>query len=130
MPPLHVPTSMLALFMQLGYFAKLHPSYSAPRFCIESMVALAPTIPLVSPPLSPISILTPSVPSFVLLWVAPPLDLVMHLLMHSLKQDHVTTPCHLLSPLSFVELLFVEVLLNMCGLLHMILPLEKPGSIP
>ena len=111
MPPLHIPSSMLAPFMRIEYFAKLHPSCSAPRFCIESMVALAPTIPRVSPPLSPISRSTPSVPSFKLLQVTPPLDLAMHPPMHSLKRDHATTPRHLLSPLSFVELLFVEVLL-------------------
>ena len=80
-------------------------------FCIELIVALTPTIPRVSPPLSPISISTPSVPSFKLLWVAPPLDLAMHPPMHSLKRDHATTPRRLLCPLSFVELLFVEVLL-------------------
>ena len=46
--------------------------------------------------------------------------------MHSLKRDHTTTPRRLLSPSSFVELLFVEVLLlNMCDLLHIILPLES-----
>ena len=111
MPPLHVPSSMLAPFMRLGYFAKLHPSCSAPRFCIELMVALALTIPRVSPPLSSISISTPSMPSFELLWVAPPLDLAMHPPMHSLERDHATTPHRLLNPLSFVELLFVEVLL-------------------
>ena len=111
MPLLYVPTSMLAPFKRLEYFAKLHPSCSAPRFCIESMVALAPTIPRVSPPLSPISTSTPSVPSFKLLQVAPPLDLAMHPPMHSLKRDHATTPRRLLSPSSFVELLFVEVLL-------------------
>ena len=51
MPLVHVPSSMLAPFMRLGYFAKLHLSCSAPRFCIELMVALAPTIPRVSPPI-------------------------------------------------------------------------------
>ena len=50
----------------------------------------------------------------------------MHPPMYSLKRDHVMTPRCLLGPLSFMELLFVEVLLlNMCGLLHMILPLES-----
>lgn len=117
---------MPAHFIRLGYFAKSHPSCSAPRCCIALMVALAPTIPRVSPPLSPISISTPSVPSFVLLWVAPPLDLAMHPPMHSLKRDHATTPRRSLSPLSFMKLLFVEgLLLNMCGPLHMILPLES-----
>ena len=111
---LHVPTSLLAPFMRLGYFAKLHPSCSAPRFCIESMVALAPTIPRVSPPLSPISISTLSVPSFKLLQVAPPLDLAMHPPMHSLERDHVTTPRCLLGPLSFVELLFVRYSSSTC----------------
>ncbi|RRT45265.1 hypothetical protein B296_00005462 [Ensete ventricosum] len=29
-PPLHVPSSMSTLFMQLGYFTKFHLSHSAP----------------------------------------------------------------------------------------------------
>ena len=80
-------------------------------FCIELMLVLAPTIPRASPPLSMISILTPSVPLFKLLWVTLPLDLAMHPPMHSLERDHAMTPRRLLNPLSFVELLFVEVLL-------------------
>ena len=103
------------------------PKLLRSSFCIELMVvALAPTVPRVNSPLSPISISTLSVPSFVLLWVTPPLDLAMHPPMHSLEQDHMTTPRRLLNPLSFMELLFVEVLLlNMCSPSHMILPLES-----
>ncbi|CAL9127631.1 unnamed protein product, partial [Musa acuminata var. zebrina] len=60
------------------------------------------------PPSSLISISTPSVPSFMLHWVAPLLDLAMHPPMHSLKRDHATTPRYSLCPLSFVELLFLR----------------------
>ncbi|RRT68605.1 hypothetical protein B296_00038172 [Ensete ventricosum] len=37
--------------------------------------------------------------------IAPPLDLVMHPLMHYLIRDHATTPCRSLSPRSFAKLL-------------------------
>ncbi|RRT75602.1 hypothetical protein B296_00009937 [Ensete ventricosum] len=49
-----------------------------PSICIELMVALAPTIPRVSPLLSLIFISALSVPSFDVVMVAPPLDLTMH----------------------------------------------------
>ncbi|RWW46298.1 hypothetical protein BHE74_00047778 [Ensete ventricosum] len=52
--------------------------------CIELMVAPAPTIPRVSPPLSLISTSTLSVPSYDVAMVAPPLDLAMHPPMHYL----------------------------------------------
>ncbi|RZS10652.1 hypothetical protein BHM03_00041932 [Ensete ventricosum] len=45
---------------------------------IELMVAIMPTIPWVSPPLSSISTLTLSMPSYDVLMVALPLDLAMH----------------------------------------------------
>ncbi|RWW06196.1 hypothetical protein GW17_00030492 [Ensete ventricosum] len=73
--------------------------------CIELMVALAPTIPRVNPPLSPISTSTQSVPSYDVVMVAPPLDLAMHPLMHFLIQDQATTPRCSLGSLNFVELL-------------------------
>ncbi|RRT67764.1 hypothetical protein B296_00009875 [Ensete ventricosum] len=69
--------------------------------CIELMVALMPTIPWVSPPLSSISTLTPSVPLYDVAMVAPPLDLAMHYFI----RDHATTPHCLLDPLSFMEIL-------------------------
>ena len=112
--------SMFHLLCQLtSYGLGTSPSYTqvAPLlvFCIELMVALAPTIPRVSPPLSLISISTPSVPPFELLWVAPPLDLAMHPPMHSLKRDHTTTPRRSLGPLSFVELLFLRYYSSICA---------------
>ncbi|RWW05398.1 hypothetical protein BHE74_00019281 [Ensete ventricosum] len=73
--------------------------------CIELMVALAPTIPQVSPPLSSIFTSALSVPSFDVVMVAPPLNLVMHPPMHYLIQDHATTPRCSLGPLSFVKIL-------------------------
>ncbi|RRT74401.1 hypothetical protein B296_00032381 [Ensete ventricosum] len=45
---------------------------------IELMVALMPTIPQVSPPLSLISTSTLSMPSYNVVMVANPLDLAMH----------------------------------------------------
>ncbi|CAL9036984.1 unnamed protein product [Musa banksii] len=112
--------------MRLGYFTKLHPSCSAPRFCIESMVALVPTIPRVSPPLSPISTSTPSVPSFKLLWVAP------HLISQCIHQCILSSEImrRLLAACSVHRAswscCFVEVLLlNICSPSHMILPLES-----
>ncbi|RZS07165.1 hypothetical protein BHM03_00037950 [Ensete ventricosum] len=50
--------------------------------CIELMVALMPTIPRVSHPLSSIFISTLSVPSYDVAIVAPPLDLARHRPMH------------------------------------------------
>ena len=114
MPPLHIPSSMLAPFMRLGYFANYTQVAPLLVFAFESMVALVPTIPWVSPPFSTISVSTPSVPSFVLLWVAPPLELAMHPPMHSLERDHAATPRCLLGPLSFVELLFVMYYSSTC----------------
>ncbi|RZS06370.1 hypothetical protein BHM03_00037009 [Ensete ventricosum] len=73
--------------------------------CIELMVALAPTIPWVSSPLSLISTSTLSVPSYDVVMVAPSLDLAMHPPMYCLIRDHATTPRCSLDPLSFVEIL-------------------------
>ncbi|RWW71797.1 hypothetical protein BHE74_00020443 [Ensete ventricosum] len=73
--------------------------------CIELMVALTSTIPRVSPPLSPISTSTLSVSLYDVTIVAPPLDLVMHPLMHYFIRDHLTTHHRLLGLLSFVEIL-------------------------
>ncbi|KAJ8492224.1 hypothetical protein OPV22_013945 [Ensete ventricosum] len=77
---------------------------------IELMVALMPTITQVSPPLSSISTSTLSVPSYDVVMVAPPLDLVMHPPMHYFIRDHATTPRYSLDLLSFVEILSGEVL--------------------
>ncbi|RRT38220.1 hypothetical protein B296_00048819 [Ensete ventricosum] len=74
--------------------------------CIELMVALVPTTPRVSPPLSSISTSTLSVPSYDVAMVAPSLDLAMHPPMHCFIRDHTTTPRRLLDPWSFVEILF------------------------
>ncbi|RWW06404.1 hypothetical protein GW17_00030276 [Ensete ventricosum] len=59
--------------------------------CIELMVALAPTIPWVSPMLSLISTSTLSVFSYDVVMVVPPLDLAMHPLTDYLIRDHATT---------------------------------------
>ncbi|RRT57068.1 hypothetical protein B296_00011749 [Ensete ventricosum] len=72
---------------------------------IELMVALMPTIPRVSPPLSSISTSTLSVPSYDVIMIAPPLDLAMHSPMHYLIRDHTMTPRCSLDPLSSVEIL-------------------------
>ncbi|RRT56578.1 hypothetical protein B296_00032104 [Ensete ventricosum] len=74
--------------------------------CIELMVAFAPTIPRVSPSLSPISTSILSVPSYDVAMVAPLLDLAMHPPIHYFIRDHAMTPCCLLGPLSFIEILF------------------------
>ncbi|RZS26691.1 hypothetical protein BHM03_00060063 [Ensete ventricosum] len=62
--------------------------------CIELIVALAPTIPRVSPPLSTICTLALSVHSFNDAMVAPPLDLVMHPSMHYLIPQLVWFVAH------------------------------------
>ncbi|RZS02106.1 hypothetical protein BHM03_00032084 [Ensete ventricosum] len=56
--------------------------------CIEMMVAHMPSIPWVSPLLSLIFTSTLSVPLYDVAIVAPPLDLVMHPLMHYFIRDH------------------------------------------
>ncbi|RZR75371.1 hypothetical protein BHM03_00055932 [Ensete ventricosum] len=81
------------------------PKLRHPSIYIEFMVALAPTILWVSPLLSLIFTSALSVPSFNVVMVTPPLDLVMHPLIHYLTRDHATTPLCSLGPLSFVRLL-------------------------
>ncbi|RZS25679.1 hypothetical protein BHM03_00058924 [Ensete ventricosum] len=81
------------------------PKLLRSSICIELMVALMPTIPWVNPPLSLISTSTLSVPSYDVVIVAPPLDIVMHPPMHYFIQDHATTPHCSLGPLSFIEIL-------------------------
>ncbi|RRT44114.1 hypothetical protein B296_00013594 [Ensete ventricosum] len=68
--------------------------------CIELMVALAPIIPRVSPPLSMIFTSTLRVPSYNVVMVALQLDLAMHRPMHYLIRDHATTPHCSFIPLS------------------------------
>ncbi|RWW73758.1 hypothetical protein BHE74_00018339 [Ensete ventricosum] len=60
------------------------PKLLHPSICIELIMTLAPTIPLVSPLLSRIFTSALSVPSFDVVMVAPSLDLVMHPPMHYL----------------------------------------------
>ncbi|RRT40767.1 hypothetical protein B296_00037509 [Ensete ventricosum] len=86
-------------------FHQVPPKLLRLLICIELMVALAPTIPPVNPPLSLILISTLSVPSYNVVIVAPPLDLAMHPPMHYFIRDHATTPRCSLGPLSFVEIL-------------------------
>ncbi|RRT67679.1 hypothetical protein B296_00026095 [Ensete ventricosum] len=69
------------------------PKLFRPSICIELMVALAPTIPQVSPSLSLIFTSARIVASL-LQWVALPLDIAMHLPMHHLTRDYATTPRH------------------------------------
>ncbi|RRT85521.1 hypothetical protein B296_00002314 [Ensete ventricosum] len=57
---------------------QVSPKMLCPSIYIELMVALALTIPQVSPLLSPIFISALSVPSFDVAMVATPLDLAMH----------------------------------------------------
>ncbi|RWV82617.1 hypothetical protein BHE74_00044050 [Ensete ventricosum] len=80
------------------------PNLFCHSICIELMVALAPTIPRVSPPLSSIFTSTLSVPSYDAI-IAPPLNLAIHPSMHYFIRDHATTPRCSLGPLSFVEIL-------------------------
>ncbi|RRT60758.1 hypothetical protein B296_00033860 [Ensete ventricosum] len=70
--------------------------------CIELVVALAPTIPRVNPPLSLIFTSTLSVPSYDVVTVALPLNLEMHPPRYYLIRDHTMTPRRSLGPLSFV----------------------------
>ncbi|RRT74657.1 hypothetical protein B296_00020954 [Ensete ventricosum] len=72
---------------------------------IELMVALAPTIPRVSPPLSLIFTSTLSVPSYDVAMVTSPLDLTMLPPLYYSIRDHAMTPHYSLSPLSFVKIL-------------------------
>ncbi|RWW66838.1 hypothetical protein BHE74_00025760 [Ensete ventricosum] len=81
------------------------PKFLHPSICIELMVALAPTIPRVSPLLSLMFISTLSVSSFDVDMVAPPLDLAIYPPMHYFMRDHAMTPRRSLGLLSFVELL-------------------------
>ncbi|RZR94265.1 hypothetical protein BHM03_00022933 [Ensete ventricosum] len=71
------------------------PKLLRPSICIKLMVALAPTIPQVSPLLSPIFTSSLSVPSFDVAMVAPP---------HYLMRDHAMTR-RSLGLLSFMKLL-------------------------
>ncbi|RRT75260.1 hypothetical protein B296_00009801 [Ensete ventricosum] len=73
-------------------FYQVPPKLFRLSICIELMVALARTIPRVSPPLSLISTSTLSVPSYDVAIIAPPLDLTIHPPMHYFIRDHVTTP--------------------------------------
>ncbi|RZR81807.1 hypothetical protein BHM03_00008109 [Ensete ventricosum] len=82
---------MLPLHVSIFYIDSLHvawilqqvpPKFLCLSICIELMVALMPTIPRVSPPLSSISTLTLSVSSYDVAIIAPPHDLAMHPLMH------------------------------------------------
>ncbi|RZS25331.1 hypothetical protein BHM03_00058516 [Ensete ventricosum] len=73
--------------------------------CIELMVALMPTIPLVSPSLSSISTSTLNGPSYDVFIVTGPLDLAMYPPMHYFIRDHAMTPRCSLDPLSFMEIL-------------------------
>ncbi|RWV83252.1 hypothetical protein GW17_00055172 [Ensete ventricosum] len=72
---------------------------------IELMVALVPTIPRVSPPLSLIFTSTLSVPSYDVAMVTSPLDLTMLPPLYYSIRDHAMTPRYSLSPLSFVKIL-------------------------
>ncbi|RZS29044.1 hypothetical protein BHM03_00062714 [Ensete ventricosum] len=105
---------MLSLHVSIFYIDSLHaawilhhvpPKLLCLSICIELMVALAPTIPRVSPLLSLILISTLSLSSCDVVIVAPSLDLAMHPPMHYLIRDHATTPYCSLDPLSFIEIL-------------------------
>ncbi|RRT71190.1 hypothetical protein B296_00031796 [Ensete ventricosum] len=73
--------------------------------CIKLIVALAPTIPRVSPSLSSIFTSTLSVPSYDVVMVAPPFDLVMHPPMQHFIRDYAMTLRYSLNLLSLVEIL-------------------------
>ncbi|RWW82282.1 hypothetical protein BHE74_00009260 [Ensete ventricosum] len=105
---------MFLLHVSIFYIDSLHAAWILHQvppklchfsICIELMVALMLTILGVSPPLSSISTSTPSVPSYDVAMVAPPLDLAMHVPMPYFIRDHTMTPHCSLDPLGFVEIL-------------------------